>query len=170
MSEFTPTYDREVTLPSPDALRKLAQVAFAYAATLERGMVVNKDNQLQEIYYLKDFRLKNNQRIGRVARYARIPALVVGEDQFEVPNGEPDHYSLYLSERVETEIPGMSEEAWQAFGYRWTEEDGILRARRWIEQYPSHGERRQMAVSTAADVDQLLDQFRDRLLGVEEAA
>lgn len=164
MSEFTPAHEREVVLPSPETLRQLAQVAFAYAATLDRGMVVNTDNELQSIYYLKDFRLKDNQRVGRVARYARIPALAVGEDQYEVPTGEADHYSLYLSERVESSVPGFNEEAWRAFGYRWTDEDGIIRARRWMEQHPSRGERRQMTVSTAADVEQLLEDFRARLL------
>lgn len=163
MSEYTPPLHQAVELPSPKMLHHLKKAAFTYAASLEQGVVVASDRPKQSIYYLKDFRLRNNQRVGRVARFSRVPTWVVGEDQYEFTNGQTDHFSFYYSERIESDQSSVIDEEWQAFGYRWSDEDGLLRARRWIERQPAHGEARAMAVSTAADVAMLLRRFRAHL-------
>lgn len=147
--------------PSPEMLRSLAQVAFAYASTLSQGMVT-KGSQENPVYYLKDFHLKNNQRVGRVARFSRTPLWELGDEIAFI-----DHYSFYYSERIEKGVVGTIEESWQAFGYRWNEENGLLRARRWTEKHPAQGEPRIAAVSTADDVMTLTQSLLNRM---EEAA
>ena len=159
--ESIPYREHEAELPSPEMLRSLAQVAFAYASTLSQGMVM-KGSQENPVYYLKDFRLKNNQRVGRVARFCRTPLWELGDDMAFI-----DHYSFYYSERIEKGTIGTIDENWQAFGYRWNEENGLLRARRWTEKHPTQGEPRIAAVSTADDVMTLTQSLLNRL---EEAA
>lgn len=150
-------------------LHELAKAAFAYGDLLGRTKVDTR-RSIQPIYYLKDFELKDGERVSRVARFTRAPILeVVAEDQQEWLIGMSDTYSFYYSERVEHDGHGRHEE-WQAFGYHWDDNDGVLRAAKWLETHPSNGQRRRKTISTADDVVELIQEFQLRQQEAEKAA
>lgn len=162
-------HNDETTVPSPQMLHRLAKAAFAYGSALEKTEV-NTRRSIQPIYYLKDFQLKDGERVGRVARFTREPLLeVIDDDQCERLTGMSSAYSFYYSERIEHAGHGLREE-WQAYGYRWDDNDGVLRAARWVENHPSRDQPRSMTVSTASDVNELIRGFRIRQQEVNRAA
>lgn len=167
--EISNTCNNEAKIPSPQMLHRLAKAAFAYGDALGKTEVSVR-RSIQPIYYLKDFQLRNNERIGRIARFTREPLLeVIDDDQCERLTGMSDAYSFYYSERIEHEDHSLREE-WQAYGYRWDDNDGVLRAARWVENHPSLGQRRSVTESTASDVDGLIREFQIRQQEAQKAA
>lgn len=161
---------KEVLAPTPQMLHQLAKAAIEYGGALEKLEIHTRDSA-HPVYYLKDFEVENGDRIGRVARFMRRP---LSREEAEAADrqeliGSNSAYSFYYSERIEYEGHGLREE-WQAYGYRWDDNEGVLKAARWVESHPTHGIPRTMTLSTASDVSELIRDFQTRQQSAMEVA
>ena len=163
-------FHEDVTAPTPQMLHSLARAAFEYAIVANK-LEVDRSDTSQPVYYLKDFKLQDGNKVGRVARFSSEPLLEIDveDESGQTLKGVANAYSFYYSERVEHDEHGQREE-WRAFGYRWNDENKVLRAARWAENYPAVNQSRSSAESTASDVHLLIHEFRARQHAAQRAA